>query len=323
MWARLKLAGLLTLMSVSPLLAQGDGYPNKPIRWVVPYAAGGGTDVIMRPIALMLGEVLGQSILYDNRGGGGGVIAGEIVARASPDGYTMLVASPAVMTVNPSLFASMPFDPIKDFAAVTKVASTPNVLAAHPSFPVRTIQELVEYAKVNPGKVNWASSGTGAGGHLAMELFRIKAGVKVVHVPYKGAGPALVGLLGGNVDVLFAIPGVFMPHLKSGRLRAIGIGSLERIAILPDVPTLNESGFPGLESGSWYGLVAPAATPARVIKFTHAATLKVLNSLVIAARLAADGATAVGDTPEHFAKSIRDDTVMWARVVKEAGIKVE
>jgi tripartite-type tricarboxylate transporter receptor subunit TctC len=323
MWARLKLAGLLTLMSVSPLLAQGDGYPNKPIRWVVPYAAGGGTDVIMRPIALMLGEVLGQSILYDNRGGGGGVIAGEIVARASPDGYTMLVASPAVMTVNPSLFASMPFDPIKDFAAVTKVASTPNVLAAHPSFPVRTIQELVEYAKVNPGKVNWASSGTGAGGHLAMELFRIKAGVKVVHVPYKGAGPALVGLLGGNVDVLFAIPGVFMPHLKSGRLRAIGIGSLERIAILPDVPTLNESGFPGLESGSWYGLVAPAATPARVIKFTHAATLKVLNSPVIAARLAADGATAVGDTPEHFAKSIRDDTVMWARVVKEAGIKLE
>ena len=323
MWARLKLAGLLTLMSVSPLLAQGDGYPNKPIRWVVPYAAGGGTDVIMRPIALMLGEVLGQSILYDNRGGGGGVIAGEIVARASPDGYTMLVASPAVMTVNPSLFASMPFDPIKDFAAVTKVASTPNVLAAHPSFPVRTIQELVEYAKVNPGKVNWASSGTGAGGHLAMELFRIKAGVKVVHVPYKGAGPALVGLLGGNVDLLFAIPGVFMPHLKSGRLRAIGIGSLERIAILPDVPTLNESGFPGLESGSWYGLVAPAATPARVIKFTHAATLKVLNSPVIAARLAADGATAVGDTPEHFAKSIRDDTVMWARVVKEAGIKLE
>ena len=323
MWVRLKLAGLLTLTSVSPLLAQGDGYPNKPIRWVVPYAAGGGTDVIMRPIALMLGEALGQSILYDNRGGGGGVIAGEIVARASPDGYTMLVASPAVMTVNPSLFASMPFDPIKDFAAVTKVASTPNVLAAHPSFPVRTIQELVEYARANPGKVNWASSGTGAGGHLAMELFRIKAGVKVVHVPYKGAGPALVGLLGGNVDLLFAIPGVFMPHLKSGRLRAIGIGSLERIAILPDVPTLNESGFPGLESGSWYGLVAPAATPARVIKFTHAATVKVLNSPVIAARLAADGATAVGDTPEHFARSIRDDTVMWARVIKEAGIKVE
>jgi tripartite-type tricarboxylate transporter receptor subunit TctC len=156
-----------------------------------------------------------------------------------------------------------------------------------------------------------------------MELFRIRAGVKVVHVPYKGAGPALVGLLGGNVDLLFAIPGVFMPHLKAGRLRAIGIGSLERIAILPDVPTLNESGFPGLESGSWYGLVAPAATPARVIKFTHAATVKVLNSPLIAARLAADGATAVGDTPEHFAKSIRDDTVMWARVVKEAGIKVE
>lgn len=323
MWARLKLVGLLTVMSISPVLAQGDRYPNKPIRWVVPYAAGGGTDVIVRPIALMLGEALGQSIPYDNRGGGGGVIAGEIVARAAPDGYTMLVASPAVMTVNPNLFARMPFDPIKDFAAVTKFASVPNVLAAHPSFPVRTIQELVEYGKANPGKVNWASSGTGAGGHLAMELFRIKAGVKVVHVPYKGAGPALVGLLGGNVDLLFANPGVFMPHLKAGRLRAIGTGSLERIAILPDVPTLNESGFPGFESGSWYGLVAPAGTPARIIKFMHAAIVKVLHSPDIAARLAADGATAVGNTPEHFAKEIRDDTVMWARVIKEAGIKVE
>src|SRR5258706_1198981 len=250
-------------------------------------------------------------------------MGGELVKGASREEYPVGVATPAVMTVNPSLFAGMPFDPIKDFAAITKVASTPNVLAAHPSFPVRTIQELVEYAKANPGKVNWASSGTGAGGHLALELFRIKAGVKVVHVPYKGAGPALVGLLGGNVDLLFAIPGVFMPHLKAGRLRAIGIGSLERIAILPDVPTLNESGFPGLESGSWDGLVAPAATPARIIKFTHAATVKVLNSPVIAARLAADGATAVGDTPEHFAKGIRDDTVMWARVIKEAGIKLE
>ena len=194
------------------------------------------------------------------------------------------------------------------------------MLAAHPSFPVRTIQELVEYAKANPGKVNWrrphGAGDTGNG------VFRIRAGVKVVHVPYKGAGPALVGLLGGNVDLLFAIPGVFMPHLKAGRLRAIGIGSLERIAILPDVPTLNESGFPGLESGSWYGLVAPTATPARVIKFTHAAVVKVLNLPVIAARLAADGshsrsAIRQNISPKGFGRH-RD-----AKVISEAGIKVE
>jgi tripartite-type tricarboxylate transporter receptor subunit TctC len=320
---RLELAALLAVMSASTAFAQGERYPSKPIRWVVPYAAGGGTDVIVRPIALMLGEALGQPIPYDNRGGGGGVIAGEIVAKAAPDGYTMLVASPAVMTINAHLFGKMPFDPIKDFAAITKFASTPNMLAAHPSFPPRTIQELVDYAKANPGKVNWASSGTGAGGHLGLELFRLKAGIKVVHVPYKGAGPALVGLLGGNVDVLFANPGVFMQHLKAGRLRSIAVASQERLAVLPDVPTVNESGFPGFESGSWYGLVAPAGTPDRIIKLMHAASLKVVHSPEIGARLAADGATAVGDTPEHFAKTLRDDSAMWGRVIKEAGIKVE
>ena len=322
MRARIMVALLLAQIGVAQAFAQGDRYPYKPIRWVVPFAAGGGTDVIVRPIALMLGESLGQPILYDNRGGGGGVIAGEIVAKAAPDGYTMLVANPALMTINRSLL-KMPFDPLKDFAAITKFASTPNILAAHPSFPARTLQELVEYAKANPGKINWASSGTGSGGHLAMELLRIKADIKVVHVPYKGAGPALVGLLGGNVDVLFAIPGVFMPHLKAGRLRAIAIGSLERAAILPDLPTMNESGFPGLQSGSWYGLVVPTGTPARIIKFMHAASVKVMNSPDTIARLAADGATAVANTPEQFAQEIRDDTAMWARVIKDAGIKLE
>jgi tripartite-type tricarboxylate transporter receptor subunit TctC len=315
-------AQLLALIGVAPAFAQSDRYPSKPIRWVVPFAAGGGTDVVVRPLALMLGEALGQAILYDNRGGGGGVIAGEIVAKSAADGYTMLVANPAVMTINPSLL-KMPFDPLKDFAAVTRFATTPNVLGAHPSFTARTVQELVEYAKANPGKINWASSGTGSAGHLAMELFRIKAGIKVVHVPYKGAGPALVGLLGGNVDVLFAIPGVFMPHLKSGRLRAIAIGSLQRIAILPEVPTISESGYPGLEAGSWYGIVVPAGTPVRIVRFMHAACVKVLQSPDAIARLAADGATPVGNTPEQFARQLRDETAMWAKVIKEARITLE
>lgn len=322
MRARITVALLLVLIGVAQAFAQSDRYPYKPIRWVVPFAAGGGTDVIVRPIALMLGESLNQPITYDNRGGGGGVIAGEIVAKAAPDGYTMLVANPALMTINRSLL-KMPFDPLKDFTAITKFASTPNILAAHPSFPARTLQELVEYAKANPGKINWASSGTGSGGHLAMELLRIRADIKVVHVPYKGAGPALVGLLGGNVDVLFAIPGVFMPHVKAGRLRAIAIGSLERAAILPDLPTMNESGFPGLQSGSWYGLVVPTGTPARIIRFMHAASVKVMTSPDTTARLAADGASAVANTPEQFAQEIRDDTAMWAKVIRDAGIKVE
>ncbi len=314
---------LAALTVVCPALAQTGNYPHKVIRWVVPFAAGGGTDVVARPIALAMGEMLGQPIVYDNRGGGNGMIAGEIVARAAPDGYTLLVGSPAIITTNQHLYAKMPFDPSRDFAPISKFANVPNLLGAHPSLPVRTVQELIDYAKANPGKVNWASSGIGSGGHLAIELFQSKAGVNVAHVAYKGAGPALVGVLSGNVQLLFAGPGVFMQHLKAGRVRALAIGSLRRIPILPDVPTLDESGFPGMESGSWYGLVAPTGTPSAIIRFIHAATVKVLNMPETATRLAADGAIASGNAPEQFAKDIHDEAAMWARVIKQAGIKLD
>ena len=323
MQARLLPGLLLALSVVCPALAQTGSYPNKVIRWVVPFAAGGGTDVVARPIALALGEMMGQPVVYDNRGGGNGMIAGEIVARAAPDGYTLLVGSPSVITTNQSLYAKMPFDPIRDFAPITKFASVPNLLGAHPSLPARTVQELLEYAKANPGKVNWASSGIGSGGHLGIELFQSKTGVKVVHVAYKGAGPALVGVIGGDVHLLLAGPGVFMPHVKAGRVRALAIGSLQRIPVLPDVPTLNESGFPGMESGSWYGLVAPTGTPGAIIRFIHAATVKVLNMPETASRLAADGAIASGNAPEQFAKDIHNEAAMCARVIKQAGIKVD
>lgn len=314
---------LPALAAVCPALAQTGNYPRKVIRWVVPFAAGGGTDVVARPIALAMGEMMGQPIVYDNRGGGNGMIAGEIVAKAAPDGYTLLVGSPSVITTNQSLYAKMPFDPIKDFAPITKFANVPNLLGAHPSLPARTVQELIEYAKANPGKVNWASSGIGSGGHLGIELFQIKTGAKVVHIAYKGAGPALVGVIGGNVQLLLAGPGVFMQHVKAGRVRALAIGSLQRIPILPDVPTLDESGLPGMQSGSWYGLVAPTGTPGAIIRFIHAATVKVLNMPEAASRLAADGAIASGNAPEQFAKDIRSEAAMWARVIKQAGIKLD
>ena len=324
-FAFLVLLPALTIAHIiaNPALAQTANYPSRAIRWVVPFPAGGGADVVARPIALAMGEMIGQPIVYDNRGGGNGIIAGEIVARAAPDGYTLLVGSPALITTNPNLYPKLPFDTAKDFAPISNFARIPNLLGAHPALPARTVQELIEYAKANPGKVNWASSGIGSGGHLAVELIQSKTGIKVVHVAYKGAGPALVGLIGGSVQLLLAGPGVFMQHVKAGRVRPLAIGSLQRIAILPEVPTLNESGLPGMESGSWHGLMAPTGTPGAIIKFMHAATVKVLNMPEIAARLAADGALASGNTPEQFGKDIRAETAMWARVIKEAGVKLD
>jgi tripartite-type tricarboxylate transporter receptor subunit TctC len=299
--------------------AKSAAYPTKPIRWVIPFAAGGGTDIVARPIAQKLSERLGQSITYDNRGGGGGIIAGEIVAKAAPDGYTMLVAAVAVMTVTVSL-TKMPFDPVKDFEPITKFANVPNMLVARAAFPPRTIQEVISHAKANPGKVTWAISGPGSGGHLAMESFRLTTGINVIRVPYKGAGPATVALISNEADLLFANPGVFMPHLKAGRLRAIGAASLKRMALFPDLPTFNESGFPGFESGSWYGLAAPARTPADIIAFTHKQVVAVLGQPEIVSALGAEGATVVGNSPQEFGRQIRDDIVKWAKVIKDANI---
>ena len=298
----------------------GTGYPNKPIRWVVPFAPGGGTDIIARPIALKLGDRLGQSILYDNRGGGGGVIAGDIVAKANPDGYTLLVAAVAVMTVNVSLM-KLPFDPVQDFAPVTKFATVPNILVSRAPFAVRSFQELVPYAKANPGKVIWAASGIGSAGQLALELFRLKTGIDVVRVVYKGAGPATLALLSNEADLLFANPGVFMAHIQSGRLRALAAASTQRIALLPDLPTLHESGFSGFESGSWYGLAAPAHTAPAIVALLHREVVSVLKQPEVVAQLTREGGSVVGNTPQEFGKEIRDDIVKWAKVIKDANIK--
>ena len=313
---------LLYLLGLSAAFAQGT-YPNKPIRWIIPYAPGGGTDVIARPIALRLGEVLGQPIVYENRGGGGGLIAGEFVAKATPDGYTMLVGSGNTQTFPTLLYDKVQYDPVKDYAPITNFVIVPNVLVTHPSFPAKTVQEIVTYGRANPGKINWASSGNGAGGHLALVLFAQQAGIKVVHVPFKGAGPAVIAMLGAETDLLFANTGVFLGHIQAGKLRPIAVCALTRLPLFPNVPTLNETGFPGFESSTYYGLLAPAGTPRPIINRLHAELVKIIKSPESLKRLASVGAIPVANTPEQFAEANRLDVEKWAKVIKEHGIKAD
>ena len=322
MTTRIDLATLIALAVVASAPAHADAYPNKPVRWVIPFQPGGGTDMVARPLAARLTERIGQQILYDNRGGGGGVIAGEIVANANPDGYTLLVAAVAVMTVTGSL-QKLPFDPLKDFIPITKFANVPNMLAARTAMPLGRVQEIAPYAKANPGKLRWASSGTGSAGTMSMELFKLTTAIDVITIPYKGAGPALLGVLSNEADLMFANPAVFMPHIKSGRLRALATASLERSAALPDMPTFHESGFPNFESQSWYGLAAPARTPAAVIALWHRETVAVLSQPDIVARITQDGGMPVGNTPIRFAQEIREETAKWAKVIKTAGLKID
>ncbi len=314
------IAALISTMGISAAFAQA-GYPNKPMRWIIPYAPGGGTDVIARPIALKLGETLGQPVVYENRGGGGGLIAGEFVAKSPPDGYTLLVGSGNTHTFPTLLFDKVGYDPVKDYAPISNFVNVPNVLVAHPSFPPKTIKELVAYGKTNPGKISWASSGNGAGGHLALVLFAQQAGIKVVHVPFKGAGPAVVAMLSAETDLLFANTGVFLGHIRAGKLRPLAVAEMTRLPLFPEVPTLHESGFPRFESSTYYGLLAPAGTPRPIINKLHADLVKIIKSPESVERLASVGAVIVANTPEQFAAANRQDVEKWAKVVKEHGIK--
>lgn len=313
---------LLYALGISAAFAQG-AYPNKPIRWIIPYAPGGGTDVIARPIALKLGEALGQPIVYENRGGGGGLIAGEFVAKSAPDGYTMLVGSNNTHTFPTLLYDKVQYDPVKDYAPITNFVDVPNVLVAHPSFPAKTAQEIIAYGRANPGKINWASSGNGAGGHLALVLFAQQAGIKVLHVPFKGAGPAVIAMLGAETDLLFANTGVFLGHIQAGKLRPIAVCALIRLPLFPNVPTLDEAGFPGFESSAYYGLLAPAGTPRPIINRMHAELVKIIKSPESLERLASVGAMPVANTPAQFAEANRLDVAKWAKVIKEHGIKAD
>ncbi len=303
-------------------LAQ-TAYPSKPIRVVVPYVAGGGNDTMGRLVAQRLTENFKQQTLVDNRGSAAGRIGTEHVAKSAPDGYTLLLAGSTVMITAPALYSSLPYDMQKDFAPITTVAFNAYVLVVHPAVPARTVQQFIALCRSRPGALNYSSSGPGGPAHLAGELFQKQAGVRMAHIPYKGGAPAVLAVIGGEVDFTFGNIKPAAPVIQSGRLHAIAVTSLKRSAILPDVATLAESGLPGFEVSIVYGVLAPAGTPADIIARLNAALVQGLNTADTRKRLEADGAELMTGTPEEFASLIRSETAKWSKIIKAAGIKPE
>jgi tripartite-type tricarboxylate transporter receptor subunit TctC len=297
-------------------------YPDKPIRVVVPFPPGGGADVTMRMISDGLRAQLGQPIVIENRGGGSTIIGTDLVAKARPDGYTLLIAT-STFAINPSLHASLPYDSVKDLAPITLVALTPYVMVVHPSLPVKTVKDLIALAKRKPNELTYASVGNGSATHLATEMLASRAGIRMVHVPYKGSAPAVNDLVGGHVTIYIgSMPGS-MPQARAGKLRAIAVTGAKRAPAAPDVPTIAESGLPGYEFTSWYGLFAPAGTPLPIVSQVQNAVTKVLERRDIRDRFVAEGNEAVGSTPEQFAATVKTDIAKYAKVVKDAQIKPE
>jgi tripartite-type tricarboxylate transporter receptor subunit TctC len=310
----------LALACAHPAAAQN--YPTHPIRLVVPQSPGGSTDQVARPLALKLGEALGQPVIVENRAGAGSVIGTDIVAKAAPDGYTLLVVA-ASFTISPSLYKQLPYDAGRDFAPVTLLSSFPNVLVVHPGLPVASVAELISWLKKNPGKANYSSSGIGTGTHLSMELLKHLTGTDLTHVPYKGGAPSVSALLAGEVQVTLATISTALPHVKTGRLRALAVTSRRRVGALPDVPTLDESGVPGYEYASWIGLLAPAKTPRAIVERLGAEAARAARTPEMKAILALEGAEPVGNSPDEFAAVIRAELERWSKLVAAAGIKAD
>ncbi len=313
------LAAALTI-TASATCAQT--YPTRAVRLVVPFLAGGSTDIVGRTVGQKLSEMWGQPVVVDNRPGGGTTIGTEAVAKSAPDGYTLLV-TPAPFTINPSLLAKLPYDALNDFAPITLINTTPLVMVVHPGVPAKNVKELIALAKANPGKLNFGSSGTGGSNHLAGELFNAMAGVKMVHIPYKGNAGALTDIVGGHLDVVYNGVTSAIALIKGGKLRVLAVTSLQRTPALPDVPTLNESGLKGFEAVAWNGLTAPAKTPRDVIMKINADVIKVVSSPELRERLKAEGSDPVGSSPEQYAAFLRDEIAKWAKVIKFAGVKAD
>lgn len=312
---------LLLAAAAVPAAAQGS-YPAKPVRFIVGYQPGGGTDLTARLVAERLSPLLGQPIVVENRPGAGSNIAGEQVARAAPDGYTLFVSSGA-MSTNPTLYANMPFDPVKDFAPVIALSLLPNVIVVSAAFPPRNIQELIAFAKANPENTSCASSSMGSTGHLSCEFFNLQAGTKILHVPFKGSSGAVAALVGGQVPLLFDQIPAPLPHIKSGRLRAIALTGSKRNANLPDVPTTDESGMPGFHANTWVSVFAPKDTPAAIIARLNADTDRVLQATEVQQQFNAMGMETIGGPPDRLAQMLASDTAKWARVIKAANITAQ
>lgn len=304
---------------ISGALAQT--YPGKPVRLIVPFAPGGGSDLVGRVLAQKLGPQLGQQVVADNRAGAGGRIGTDLVAKAAPDGYTLLLGTSSVMVSAPALYAKLPFDMPRDFSTISLVAFTTYALVAHPSVPAKSVRELIVLAKSRPGRLTYASSGAGGHSHLAGELLSSLAGIKMIHVPYKGSSPGTVSVMAGETDLMFSNVLPALPAVRSGRLRALGITSLKRSELLPEVATVAESGLPGFEVLQLYGLLAPAGTPREIVKRLNEETARAMQAADIKSRLLADGSEVSVSTPEEFEKTIVAEIGKWTKVIKQAGIK--
>jgi tripartite-type tricarboxylate transporter receptor subunit TctC len=311
----------LALLAVAPAVC-AQTYPKGPVRVILPFPAGGGVDAAGRILAQKLSESLGKPFLIENRGGANGNIGTEAAAKSASDGSTLLFTGAGFVT-NPSLYRSVPYDPVKDFDPISLMALGPNVLVVHPSLPVSSVEELIALARAQPGKIGFAGSGSGSTPHLAGELFNVMAGVQMVHIPYRGSGPAMIGLLAGEAPVMF-LPAINAgPHVASGRLRALAVTSRERLASMPDVPTLSESGVPGYESSQWYGLLAPAGTPSAVLDLLNARVANIMQSSDMKTRMTSDGLVPIGGSREQFAAHIKSEIAKWAKVISASGARVD
>ncbi|WP_423459231.1 Bug family tripartite tricarboxylate transporter substrate binding protein [Ottowia sp. VDI28] len=316
-------AGALAAPFVSARAEDAKAYPSKPIRLVVPFTPGGSTDILGRTIGLQLTQAWHQPVVIENVPGAGGSIGADKVAKAPADGYTLLMGHIGTLAVTPSLYAKLPYDPIKAFAAVAWVARVPNVLVVHPSVPAKTVQELVAYAKANPGKINYGSGGNGSAAHIATEYLKLQTGTQMQHVPYKGTAPAVTDLVAGQIQLMFTGVPAVMTQVKAGQLRAIAVSSPQRVKAVPELPTVAESGYPGFEADQWYGVVAPANTPKDVITKLNQQINLMLSSPEVGGRLASEGAEPTPNPPEVFAKLITSEIARWRTVIQQGKVKVE
>lgn len=306
--------------ALAPAVSSAQTYPARTVRIIVPYAPGGNTDITARAIGGKLADVFGQQVIVDNRPGGATNIGSELAAKAAPDGYTIFMGG-ASNAINMSLYAKPPYDTLRDFAPVTLCVKGANVLSVHPSLPAKNLKELIALARSRPGQLNFASSGLGSSNQMAGELLKVMAGINIVHVPYKGNSPALTDTVAGHVHMIFSGVPALVPHIQSGRLRAVAIGSLKRFTAIPEVPTFDESGVKGYEATTWFGLMAPIKTPREIVARLNAEVARIIASAEIRNRFINDGLEPIGGSQEEFAKFIRDEIAKYAKVIKAAGIK--